>query len=50
MRSMDDPGDYATRAHEAAASADEDSRAIAFALLAVAASLDRLAQVHEDNG
>ncbi len=47
---MNNPGEYADLANEAAASADDDSRAIAFALLAVAASLDRLAQAHEDNG
>jgi len=48
MMNMSTPDVYAERATEAAIAADDEgSTAIAYALLAVAASIDRLATVHQ---
>ena len=48
MQSTSTPDVYAERAYEAALEADAGPRAVAYALLAVASSIERLAEVHQD--
>jgi Flp pilus assembly pilin Flp len=48
MRNMDTPNGYADRAQEAAFQTDDDgARAITYALLAVAASIDSVADAQD---